>query len=498
MIHISFPKIGMVLLVALLAAGCDGRFNARPRPAASALWLSAGAPAPEAGTLARLQALGVSELFVEVGHLEPDREQPLVHLPIPELPAATAITLVVTGTWDGSGVRDRLVPMLASDVRQLRFEAEARGLVPVGVHLDLTGIRDLGTYAAFLGELRKLGDRSLFLSSSLPRSWMSRPGIEKVVEATDAVVAFLYGQRPTEREDPAAWDFAHLERDLERLEQMGGRYFLGLTTLGVAYRQGGRNSASRQSTSEAMLRDFLWDPRFTLKPGFSLEGINRMVYSVESERPFEVAGWQLAAGETVRLVRPATAHLEELVRLSGAWQLPHLLGTVYYRVPRPRERLSLTPDNIIAALEPTPATPVLTLETQIQRATGRGYLFRFAVVNRSAEMTELSVLDNNILQIETDRGTIGRVQTGDFERFGFFDRQADGSLAPTFRQSRIIQLHLPILEGAQTAHSGDIEILARGEPTLRLEAWFILPDGRTLRLEPQRWHHGHLGAAGGR
>lgn len=491
----SPPAFVVAICLSLLlvsSTGCWDSFGGRSRPPASAIWLTADVPPPDPGTLARLRSLDVGELFVEVARLDGPGEQPLERMRLPDLPAATAMTMVVTGTWNGRGDPVGLAAAVAAEIRQLRFEAEALGLVPIGLHFDLIEIADLSGYATFLEEVAKDGDRSLFISCSVPRSWMARSGLEGVVHAADAVVAFLYGQRADEPEDAKAWDFVQVERDLERLEAMGEPYFLGLTTLGVARRLS-RDGETTAATLEASLRDFLWDRRFKLKLGFSLEGVNRMVYSVEAERPATVAGWKLKSRESVRMVRPATAHLEELTRLRGAWQLPHLLGTVYYRMPGPEELLSLRPANIIAALEPTPATPELLLSASIQRATGRGYLFRFAVENPSAEMTELSVLDNNVVQIEVASGAFGRVEVGDFERFALFERR-DGELAPTFRSAKIIQLHLPILESEQAARTGDVEILAQGEPTLRLEGWFILPDGRTLDIGPYRWRNGQLTA----
>lgn len=468
----------------MLAGGCWNGLGGPTRPPASALWLAADTVLPAAGTLGRLRALGVGEIFLEAGHI--DTSGRLVRHAVAELPPGTAVTLVVTGGQ--RHVDTALAGRVDGDLRQLRFEAEGRGLVPIGLHFDLPAIIDLEAYAGFLDAVSDAGDRSLFLSCSLPRLWLERGGVGDVVDAVDAVVAFLYGQRPGEAEAPLAWDFVAVERGLERLEALGGRYFLGVSTLGLAYPLAGDGDA----VTAARLRDFLWGGRFNLEPGFSLEGVNRMVYSVVANQDTSIGAWQLKRRDRVRIVRLAAAHIEEIQRLRGAWQLPGLLGVVYYRVPREGEKLSISTETLAAALEPTPATPRLSLEASLRRATGGGFIFRFGVSNHGPGTTELSVLENNILQVTVERGNVGRVEVGDFERFGLFHRDRAGILQPTFRDADTVQLHLPILEEGAVARTGDVEIRGAGEPALRVDAWFILPDGRTLALGPAIWRNGQL------
>lgn len=477
------PRTILPLATALLVAlsGCFGDLGRPPRPPASAIWLAAETPAPEPGALSRLRSLGIGELFLEAGRIEAGA---LERVPAAELPSGTAVTLVVTGSFGEA--RSIAAESLVSELRQLAFEAESRGLVPVGLHFDIVDADDLGAYAELLSAIARAQSSDLFLSCSLPQPWLARAGVEDIVSAVDAVVAFLYGQRPQEAEDPSQWDFTSLERNLARLESFGQPYFLGLGTIGLAFRM----SQDGESTTRASLRQFFSSGDFGLEPGFSLEGINRMVFTLKAERGMQVGDWALGRGERVRIVRPAASHLEEIDRLRGAWQVPNLLGSVYYRIPESDEGLSLDIETLIAALEPTPATPRISVDATLQRATGRGFLYRFSVRNEGPGTTELSVLDSNILEVTVSNGSVGRVGAGDFERFALFDRGADGSLAATFRSADTVQLHLPVLEDGTDARTGDVEIIADEEPILTVEARFMLPDGRTIRTDPKTWQGG--------
>lgn len=484
------PGLVLGLALGVVVSACFDGLGGPERPPGSAVWLATDTPVPDVGTLGRLRALGVAEIFVEVASLGADSA--LTRHEVAELPAGTAVTLVVSGgaATDAARFLDAAVASaIDSDLRQLRFEAEGRGWVPIGIHFDVLGVSDLAAYADFLDAVRASGDRSLFVSASVARDWLARDGVERVVDAVDAVVAFLYGQRPEEAETPSAWDFIALEERLTRLEAMGGQYFLGVGTLGLAYSSDG----SERGRTDLRLRDVLWGG-FTLEPGFSLEGVNRMLFAAKADRDLRIGDWRIRRGSRIRLVRPAAAHIEELERLLGAWQLPGLLGSVYYRLPRRGERLSLSAETLAAARDTGTATPRIRLEGSLRRATGRGFLFRFTITNDGPGTTELSVLENNILQVSAVDGgrqpSIGRVDTGDFERFALFRRKGDGSFAPTFRGADTVRLHLPILEEGESASTGDVEILVPSAPRLELEAWFILPDGRTTRLGPASWRDG--------
>jgi len=491
-------KLALKLLLCtagLCLAACPDAFRGPQKPPTSALWLGSGVPAPEVSQLAQLQTAGVGELFVEMARLEPDGK--LVRLEPPDLPPATSATLAIAG--DRSALvldPDELAARVAAEGQQLRFYAEGRGLLPVGLHFDLVDLRpgELERYGAFLARLRKRLDRTLFLSASVPRGWIELEELEAVTGAVDFVVAFLYGQRRDEEEDAAAWDFIRMQRGLERLEDLGVRYLAGLTTVGTATVME-KNGTVRGRTTRVSFTDLLWNRRLKLRAGFSLEGVNRQVYTLVAEQPVRLADLPVQKGELVRVMRPATSHLEEYMRLRGAWSLKNLLGQLYYRAPAPDERLSLTVGNLINGLASRPATPDLAVDANLQRGTGRGFLFRFTLTNRNDEVTELSLVDHNYLEVGTDRGRYGRVRVGDFFRFVLFRRQPDGSLEATFRRADVIRLHLPMLEGGQSLTSGDVEIISSRQPVLTIRGRFILTDGRTLDVGPITWREGRVTAA---
>jgi hypothetical protein len=478
----------VVLLAGILVAGCFGVGEKREKSPGSALWIGPGSKELEASEVARLQESGIRELMVEVAELDPGAPQPLVPVTPPALPPSIPTTLAIEGRWSGGGDPAGLAERVLEGARQLRFDQESRGVVVVGWHFDLETGDSLGSYADFLDEIRSGLDDTLFLSASLGRDDLDAPDLERVAEAVDFVVPFLYGQRVQEQEDGEAWDFVRLERQLRRLEEVGVPYLLGVVTLGTATHLSDEGAVKARTTGLS-LQEILWNRDLKLRPGFSLEGVNRRVYSVNAERRTEVGKWEVRAGESIRVVRPATSDLEELMRLAGVWELPNYLGQLYYRLPSPDERLSLSLENLVNALEPVPATPDLHLDASLQRRTGRGWLARFSITNENGEITELSLVDSNYLQVQVLNGEFSqhRVQPGDFYRYDLYRTTDDGGIERGFRHPDVLRLFLPILEGEQQVASGDVEIYVRGEPELELVGNFLLSDGRELAVGPVRW-----------
>ena len=489
MIRFERPaRSGVLLAAALLLAACPESWQRRAKPPTSALWVGARSAPVEPTDLSRLKEFGIEELVATVAELDlaaPDG--PLVRREeLPELPSSVPVTLAVAGGWPG-GDGEAAGARVAEAARRLRFELEGRGGLVTGLHFDLAEVASLASYAEFLKAVRGGLDRTLFLSASLSREWLERPDLEAVGRAVDFVVPFLYGQRIYEEEDARAWDFVELERNLRRLEELGTPYMLGVITLGTATHLSAGGTVKSRRTGLS-LQQILWNRSLKLRPGFSLEGVNRRVYAVAAERPTRVGKWELKTGESIRVVRAATSDLEELGRLLGAWDLSRHLGQVYYRLPAPGEALSLSMENLMNALDPTPASPDLELDVQVQRRTGRGWLVRFSITNRNGEITELSLMDSNYLEARCLGGVFGqRVDSGDFYRFDLYRTNPGGEIERTFRRSDILRLHVPILEGQQTVTSGDVEVHVAGEPRLELSGQFLLPDGRNLTLGPQPW-----------
>lgn len=480
------PLVALCFLAVWLG-GCPESWQRSAKAPVSMLWIGQTAPVLEGSDVARLKDAGIGELIVGVGKLDlVAAEGPIIRYPaIATLPLSVPVTLAIGGDWQSAPPEEAAQRVVAA-VGQLRFELEGRGSIPVGVHFDLDRVDSFENYAAFLAEVRGELDRTLFLSTSLQRDWLLDPKIAAVAKAVDFVVPFLYGQRIEEPEDGDAWDFIELERKLRILEEIGRPYLLGVITLGTATHLNAESRVKARRTALS-LQEILWNRDLKLRPGFSLEGVNRRVYAVVAERKTRVGSWDLVNGDGIRVVRAATSDLEELMRLLGAWELPNLLGQVYYRLPAAEERLSLSLGNLLNALDSTPASPELAFDVSLQRRTGRGWLVRLSITNLNGEITELSLMDSNYLQARCLNGVFGqRLQTGDFYRYDLYRLEGD-ELVRTFRRPDIVKLHLPILEGQQRVESGDVEILVRGQPRLELLGQFLLPDGRRLTVGPEPW-----------
>jgi hypothetical protein len=478
-----------VCAAAALLGGCLDSWQRPTKAPVSMLWLGRMSPALEGSDVARLKDAGVGELIVRVGTLDLDSDDgPIVRDPADSsvsLPLSVPVTLALGGSFHSADPETAAARVVAA-ADQLRFELEGRGSLPVGLHFDLDRVGTFLSYGAFLSAVRKELDKSLFLSASLQRDWVREAEVGEIARAVDFVVPFLYGQRIEEPEDGEAWDFVELERKLRILEEIGSPYMLGVVVLGTATYLGGDSRVKARRTALS-LQEILWNRDLKLRPGFSLEGVNRRVYGVVAERKTRVGSWELANGEGIRVVRAATSDLEELMRLLGAWELPHHLGQVYYRLPAEDERLSLSFENLLNALDTTPATPELQFDVSLQRRTGRGWLVRLSITNLNGEITELSLMDSNYLQARCLNGTFGqRIRTGDFYRYDLFRLDGD-ELERTFRSPDVLRLQLPILEGQQRVESGDVEVLVSGQPRLELLGQFLLPDGRRLTVGPVPW-----------
>jgi hypothetical protein len=151
----------------------------------------------------------------------------------------------------------------------------------------------------------------------------------------------------------------------------------------------------------------------------------------------------------------------------------------------------LTLENLLSALDPTPASPELELDVSLQRRTGRGWLVRVSIRNDNGEITELSLLDSNYVQARALGGEFSsRIKIGDFYRYELYRIDENGEPERDIRHPDLLRLHLPILEGRQQLTSGNVEVKVNGPPVLEVEGRFLLPDGRTLTVGPRTWRDG--------
>ncbi len=485
--HRTLPLIAC----ALLLGACPDAWRPPEKAPGSALWMGNKAEPLASRDQALLTEAGVGEVYLTVARLEPGTPSgPLVRLEMADPPGSMPVTLALSGDWTGSEDVEALAGEVTEAIRDLRFEVESRGGVPAGLHFDLGSVESFESYAEFLGILRRELDRSLFLSTSLKRSWIERSGVEEVVGAVDFVVAFLYGQRVDEAEDGKAWDYIELELQLQKLEQLGVPYMIGVIGLGTATHLSESGSV-RARTTRMSLQEIVWNRDLKLRPGFSLEGVNRRVYAVTAEKSTRAGKWQLSKGEGIRVVRAATSDIEELTRLVDAWGVPNHLGQVYYRLPSAEEKLSLTLENLLNALDPTPAAPELELDVSLQRRTGRGWLVRLSIQNHNGEITELSLLDSNYVQARAVGAEFSsRIKAGDFYRYELYRTREGAEPKRDIRNPDLLRFHLPILEGRQQLASGDVEIKVKGTPVLEVEGRFLLPNGKTVTVGPRIWRGG--------
>ena len=482
----------LCVALCLASMGCFGRDARKQKTSASAIWIGNNSEELAASTLARLKDAGVEEAYVAAAKFEPKSAEILSRYKVPELDASLPTTLAIRGRWNEDSVEEAetLAELMAAAAQQLRFDIESRGVLVVGIHLDFTKVSDFEAYATFLSAINKELSEDLFLSVTVQRQWIGEEGLQQVADAVDFVVPFLYGQRVSERDAGDAWDFVELERRLRLLEELKVPYQLGVITLGSASLLSPSGELRSRTTRRSML-DLLRNPAFKLRPGFSFNGVNRRVYTMSAEKSATVDDWEVEKGESVRMVRIATSDLEELLRLVDIWGLPNHLGQMFYRLPSPQEGLSLHSESLLLAFDPQPAGPDIDFQVSVQRRTGRGWLVRFGLESRNREFTEVALLDNNYLQIISENGKFNRnIRSGDFNRYEMYSLDDNGNAEVTRRDPRMLRLHTQILEGFQTASTGNIEILGRAEPTLVLEASFLLPDGRTLKVGPRRWSKG--------
>jgi hypothetical protein len=484
--------LALLLAAAVFAGGCFGIFERQKKGAGSAVWLSAESGEITDADLARLQSAGMHELFVEVAELEWSGITPsLAPLPPARLPRRAAVTLVVRGRWPSGELDPQATAKKLADLLQsLRIESEGRGLLPVGFHFDVEASGQLESYAKTLAKLDALLEGGPFLSVTVGRRWLDQPQIERVAKAADFVVCFLYGQRPGAEEDPQAWDLQAVEANLRRLEKLGRKYFLGVITLGSASHLGRGGEVLGYETALS-LAPLVANPALELKHGFTLQGIDRLVYDFNARGPTQVGDWRVAPGESVRVVKTATPFLEEFLRRAGAWELPNRLGQVYYRLPRAVDRLSLSLANLASALEPEPATPLLEVRLEPRVRSEKRWLLRLELENKNDETTDIAMIDNNYVEIRAQGGTFADVDLGDFRRFDLLKGEEKNTLRAV-READTVRLFLPILEGREVARTGDIEVRVSGRaPVLTVAPTFLLPDGRVLAPEPREFTFGN-------
>ena len=479
--------IACVSALAFLAAGCRGG-GERSRAAESAVWVDAAAVPLEVGDLARLEASGIGELFVEAATLDWQGGQPQVApLPLPHEPRRVRATLVVRGAWpmgaaDAKAGAHALATVLGGVVRQ----AEDVGLGVAGWHLDLQGVPGTDG-AALAGALRDELDPSLLLSATLPRDAFAADGIEELTAATDFVVSFLYGIREGDPDDPAAWDFQQVQAAAKKLAALEEPFLVGVVVRGaVTLLRGG---AEAGEIAGASLAELAWNRRLRLRHGFSLEGVDRQVYAFSAAYPTRVAETSLVAGDNVRVVGTSTAHLQELRRQIAGWKLDHCLGELYYRLPHPGEALTLGAASLarIGAEEVALPVPRVVVE-KLSESPGRLTIW-LTLHNDSTEPSDLGQVDSNFVELWAQGGVFADVKEGQFYRYDVYVPAANGQVVRSLRNPTVLRLFAPLLAAGASLTSGPIELrtVEGGLSDLQIRATFLAPYGGSAEMKAASW-----------
>lgn len=489
-VHLSdgAAVMALALVVLALAGGCFGG-GADPKPPGSALWIASDSGELSSAMQSNLASVGLSELFLDAADLEWGERVTLARRKLPAVPRRSPSTLVVHGAWT-PGEREPLEvsKQLLSELISLRIEAEQAGLLVVGYHVAVEPGARGEHLAKTLAALRRKLSGKAFLSIQIDRSALDGEFAPALAAASDFVVCFLYGQLPDEPEDPSAWDLSAVEGRFRRLDSLRRPYLTGAITLGAAYLHERGRAVSATST-RVSLGDLVNSRLFELRPGFSLQGIDRQVFEFQATAPGTLGEWRLNAGDSVRVVRTATPLVEEFRRRMGAVESPLRLGDIYYRLPRTAERLSLSAENLATVLGPASAVPQLELEIDRLAKAKERWIVRAMLRNRSAESSDLAFYDNNYVQVEVDGAVVYDAEPGDFRRVDLFHDGARGTMQ-ALRSANQARFFLPLLEGGQVARSGPIELRLRGDraPAVRVSASFLLPDGHLLHTDPIEWN----------
>ncbi len=323
-----------------LVVGCFG--GSRPeKPPGSALWVTRESGELDAAAQSRLAGLGLREVYLEAAELDWNGGLRLRRIERPALPRRTPTTLVISGLWlPGDRPPDGLATRLLSELTALRTEAEQSGLVVIGFHFEVEPGDSAASLGRSLGRLRTLLGKSYFVSARLGRKALGGADAQAIADGVDYVVSMIYGQRPGEAEDPSAWDLEAVEERFRLLEALKRPYFTGVITLGTASWRG-RGGEAKGVTTALSLGELVRARNLELKPGFSLQGIDRQVWEFVARGAARVGEWNLTPGDSIRIVRTATPFLEEFRRRLGAWESPHRRGEVFFRLRR-EERAAVT------------------------------------------------------------------------------------------------------------------------------------------------------------
>ncbi|HLF56037.1 MAG TPA: hypothetical protein VI942_04240 [Thermoanaerobaculia bacterium] len=478
--------LGAVLLLAGAAAAC-GRSGPPPKAPMTALWIgSESAPLANSG-LAGLESAGVHELFYEAAALDWSSGSPrLVERFGAPLPRATASTLVVRGPWRRPVERPRAIAgAWRRELESLELAAERRRATPIGIHFALDTTDALDELAKTIRALRgELGAR-FHLSAELDPSQLADEGAESLARATDYLVVFVYGQPPNEPEEDSKWDLDAARATIAALDRLGRPYTLGAWTLGAAQRRSATGEIVG-SAADLAVGALLREPRLEPMPGAVFGGLGRQAIERVARHPARFGDWILAQGESIRVVRPTTAHLERFLAVAAPRPGSPRLGAVLRRLRAPGETLALSADNLAAALAPGEAAPAFAV--QLERLPG-GHgtsRFRLTLANGNDEPTDYGAVESNYVELRLPRGVLADVDAGGFDGWEQLWHGSERRTLKALREADTLRLYAAYVDGGERIASGPVAVRGAGElERVTISGTFILPGGRELALAPR-------------
>lgn len=481
------------LIVVLLAGACGGDGGGRSRPSGDAVWLAPESGPVDRAALRSLERAGLSDFFVDSGEIVwrgavPELDGTLLR-PARQLPDGAPVTLALGGSL-APGAYDplRAADRLAADLEDLRLRALARGLRPVGVHLDLGAESggDLVRYHETVRRLRATLPRSLALSVAFEPGWAAVDGGEDLARSVDFLVVAGHGHRPDDPDDPQAWSPETVLETVAPVGELDVPFLVLVRGLGWASHLG-PEGPPLATTTRLGLKSLVDNPSLRWVANSSLgESLGRVAYTFQVSRATQVGDWRLAEGEQVRVVRMAPGQIQELDRqLAG--RFPEYRGRLVYRLPDPAERLTPDAGELAAAFADRPASPALRARVVVKSQSANRAVLGVELTNASSQDTDLAVTDWNYVEVRVGDGYIRRVEVGEFTRYDNWRGEEPARPGtPGWREPDAVRLYVPMVEGGERLTGGEVELLLPGNPgtrtAVRVGGRFLLSDGRILEL----------------
>ncbi len=501
----SRPGVGALLLCALVVAGCGESGEERARATAGSAVVQSAGGSFDQETRATLAEVGIRQVFQRAFEIDrQDGELTIDALDDASIVRGTQLHLVVGGRFRGGDARlQQQARELGEALRGRLHDESVAGSELLGVHLDIR-IDDeekatAEAYAGLVRGLRRGLDKRFVLSVALPLQGVIDEGpLQIAAREADSVVVRVFGQPPSEPDDPSWWEVEPaVERALALEDANVAVYHLLIHTMGRARSidESGRPVGDDRILRDLPLESIMRSGSIRLEPIFSFEGFDRQVFDLLSAGAgMGLGAGRAARGTRIRVMRPTAYPIAELVAALDQQDLPGRLGEVYSRLPGGKENLSVTPEQLRWALERRSEEggpkPPLAVEVVPTGGNQRPTSIVVRITNPGPLTTGAAVSGDDWVEIRLHRGRFGSVDPGDFLRPEFLigealDAGREPANARPIRNADVVRLHYPLIDPGWTIESGRIR-LRPGASRFRIEvrARRLLPGGGVVETEP--------------